>query len=199
MNTKTHKRYYVLTTLSAMVLLLMGGMSQVATAADPQPYEGIASLCAIDPTTVDTVTKGNGVVIDTQAVQLYRVETDSDLVMGWEVLTSKFKTTKSGKVYYMGTATLTPDGYGGKDTLKDNFNLLQDGSLPVGTWEGTGDLQGVTVDYQLVPYLPAGGDPAVLEQMCAEAHPYCETGVCVPTAGEWGWSMSGVVYDDRDE
>jgi len=198
MNTKTHIRKFVLTTLSATALMLTAGMSQLATASDPQPFEGIASLCAIDPTTAATVTKGNGVVVDEQAVQLYRVETDSDLVMGWEVLTSKFKTTKSGKVYYMGTATLTPDGYGGKDTLKENFNLLQDGSLPSGTYTGTGDLKGVTVDYQLIPYLP-GGDPAVLAQMYAEAPPYCETGVCVPTAGEWGWSMSGVVYDDRYE
>ena len=75
---------------------------------------------------------------------------------------------------------------------------LQDGSLPYGTCTGTGDLEGVTVDYQLDHYLP-GGDPAVLAQMCPEAHPYCETGVCIPTAGEWGWSMSGVVYDNRDE
>lgn len=188
----------IFTTLSATALLLMTGMSQLATAADPQPFEGIASLCAIDPTTVETVTRGNGVVVEVNPVELYRIETDSELVNGWEVTTAMYKTTKSGKVYYMGTAILTPDGYSGKDTLKDKFNLLQDGSLPSSTWEGTGDLKGVTVDYQLIPYLP-GGDPAVLEQMCAEAHPYCETGVCEPMAGVWGWNISGVIYDDRDE
>ena len=199
MNTKTHTRNFVLTTLSATALLLMAGMSQMAKASEPQPFEGVASLCAIDPTTAGTTTKGKGVVVENQPVQLYRVETDSDLVTGWEVLTSKFKTTKSGKVYYMGTATLTPDGYAGKNTLKENFNLLQDGSLPSGTYTGTGDLKGVTVDYQLVPYPTTTIPDPVLAGMCAEAPPYCITGVCVPTAGEWGWSMSGVVYDDRDE
>jgi hypothetical protein len=189
---------YIFTTLSVTALLLMIGMSPLATASDPQPFEGLASLCAIDRTTEDLITRGNGVVVEVNPVELYRIETDSDLVTGWEVTAAMYKTTKSEKVFYMGTATLTPDGYDGKDTLKDNFNLLQDGSLPAGTWEGTGDLKGVTVDYQLIPYLP-DGDPAVLEQMCAEAHPYCETGVCEPMAGVWGWNISGVVYDDRDE
>lgn len=198
MSTKTHNGTAFFTPLSATALLLVACMSQMATASDPQPIEGIASLCAIDPTTTETLTKGNGVLIETQAVQLYRIETDNDLVKGWEVLTSKFKTTKSGKVYYMGTATLTPDGYEGKNTLKENFNLLQDGSLPAGTYTGTGNLKGVTVEYQLTPYYP-GGDPAVLVGMCATSHPYCETGTCVPTAGEWGWIMSGVIYDNRDE
>jgi hypothetical protein len=181
------------------VLVLMAGMPQLATASDPQLFDGIASLCAVDPTTEETVTKGNGVLVEKQAVQLYRIETDSDLVMGWEVLISQFKTAKNGKVFYMGTATLTPDGYGGKDTLKENFNLLQDGSFPAGTYKGTGSLKGVTVEYQLVPYPMAGTPDPVLAGLCSVSPPYCDTGVCIPTAGIWGWSMSGVIYDDRDE
>jgi len=179
-------------------LLLMVGMPQLATASDPQLFDGIASLCAIDPTTEETITKGNGVLVEKQAVQLYRIETDSDLLNGWEVLTSQFKTAKSGNVFYMGTATLTPDGYEGKDALKENFNLLQDGSLPSGTYTGTGDLKGVTVDYQLIPYT---GDPSVLVSMCSMSPPYCEDSenYCIPTAGMFGWSMSGVINDNRDE
>ena len=196
MNTSKHTDNSIFTTLSVAALLLMAGMSQSATALEPQLFEGIASLCAVDPTTEETVTRGNGVVVDKQAVQLYRIETDSDLVKGWEVLTSQFKTTKSGKVFYMGTVTLTPDGFEGAGTLKENFNLLQDGSLPAGTYTGTRDLEGVTVEYQLIPYT---GDPAVLTSMCSMSPPYCGTGTCIPTAGLFGWSISGVIYDNRDE
>ncbi len=185
--------------LSATAFLLLAGVTQFATASDPVPYEGIASLCAVDPTNEGIVTKGNGLVINQLAVQLYRIETNSELVNGWEVLDFKIKLTNSGKAFTMGTALLTPDDYEGAGTLKDNFNFVQeDPALISSAYKGTGDLEGVTVEYQLTPYV---GDPAVLAQMCAEAHPYCESGenFCVPTAGQFGWSMSGVIYDHGTE
>ena len=146
MNTKTHTRNFVLTTLSATAFLLMGSVSQLATALEPQPFEGVASLCATDPepTWTETTTRGNGVTIMKVPVQLFRIETEPEgnLMNGWEVLTSMFKTTKSNTTYYMGTALLTPVGFDGSDALKENFNILQDGSLPSGTYSGTGDLEG---------------------------------------------------------
>ena len=188
-----------LLTSMAAASLLMAGMLGFAVATEPQPYEGLASLCAVDPTSEGTVRKGNGVVIQNLPVELYRIETGSSLMDGWEVLTYSIKTTKSGQQFAWGTALLTPDDYAGTATLKDNFNILQEGSpMIAGTYEGTGDLEGVVIDYQLTPY---AGDPAVLEEMCSQSHPYCETGenLCVPTAGLWGWSMSGVIYDNRAE
>jgi hypothetical protein len=185
--------------MTTVVILIISGMfAGSVSAIDPLLFEGVASLCAIDPTTEETVTRGNGVVVDKQAVQLYRVETNPSMISGWEVLTSQFKTAKNGKQFYMGTATLTPDGYEEAGTLKENFNILQDGSLPAGTYTGTGELEGLTVEYQLIPY---SGDPAVLVVMCSESPPYCneDGAVCIPMAGMWGWSMSGVIYDIRDE
>lgn len=188
-----------LLTSMAAASLLMAGVQGYAVATEPQPYEGVASLCAVDLTSAGTVNKGNGVVIQNLPVELYRIETGSNLMDGWEVLTYSIKTTKSGQQFAWGTALLTPDDYAGTATLKDNFNILQEGSpMIAGTYEGTGDLEGVVIDYQLTPYT---GDPAVLEGMCFQSPPYCETSgnVCIGTAGDWGWSMSGVIYDNRAE
>jgi hypothetical protein len=189
----------IFSTLSAAVFILLLSVTQFATASDPVPYEGIASLCAVDPTNEGVVTKGNGLVINQFAIQLYRIETSSELVKGWEVLDFKIKTTKSGRAFTMGTALLTPDDYEDVGILKDNFNFVQEDPATISSaYKGTGDLEGVIVEYQLTPYV---GDPAILAQMCAEAHPYCASGenLCVPTAGQFGWSMSGVIYQHGAE
>lgn len=189
--------------VSAALVMLMAGAGQVSIAADPQPYVGVAALCAIDPTTAADEFLGNGVIIDNWETQFYRIESNSELLNGWEALSAKYKITKSGNVFSWGTAYLRVDGYDGKnDALKDNFNFLVQAGPPAisGTYEGTGDLEGVTVTYHLTPYpISAYPDPDLME-MCAAPVPYCDDAVCdySPT-GFWGWSMTGVIYDNRAE
>jgi hypothetical protein len=187
--------------LSGAVMMLIGGMAQIAVAANPVTYAGEAALCAVDAATVVPDLIGNGLVISNYQTQFYRIETSSELLNGWEALSLKTKVTKSGNAFNWGTALLKLDGYEGKnDALKDNFNILLEPGPPAisGTYEGTGELEGVTVQYYLTPYPISEYPDPVLVEMCSEDPPYCEDVDCdfSPT-GMFAWSMSGVIYDER--
>lgn len=183
---------------------LIGGMTQLVVAATSVPYVGVAALCAVDPTTAVPEFLGNGLIIDNWETQFYRIETNPELLLnGWETLSGRTKVIKSGSVFNWGTALLQVDGYEGKnDALKDNFNILLEPGPPAisSTYEGTGDLEGVTVDYYLTPYPISEYPDPVLLDMCSESPPQCEDVVCdYSPMGFWGWSMTGVIYDERTQ
>ncbi len=189
--------------VTTALMIVIGGTAQLSVAGEPQPYVGVAALCAVDPTTAGDEFLGNGIIIDNWETQFYRIESNSELLKGWEALSAKYKVTKSGNVFSWGTAYLRVDGYDLKnDALKDNFNFLVQAGPPAisGTYEGTGELEGVKVTYHLTPYpISIYPDPDLME-MCAESVPYCDDAECdYSPMGFWGWSMTGVIYDNRTE
>jgi len=162
-------------TVSATALVLGGGIGQVATAGDW--YEGTATVCAVDPSDVTTETKRNGFTYTSGLVIYYRIETDNELMNGFESLTSysKLKTTPNGKVkgLYWGETVMTPDQVSGVGTLEETFSFkAEDADEISGTLHGTGDFEGVAVEYALT------FDPAAT--FCSFYPPCVAAGTCIP-------------------
>ena len=143
-------------TLSTAALFAVGMLQALA---DPIPYEGTATLCFISAIPPQIDQKGNsGVSYMSGAVSLYFIQTapvggtpPEGLVNGWELLTSDMKSTR--KVYWLNwTGVLTPTAYVGTTgtVLEETASIkTKDLSTLSGTWEGTGDLEGTSVDYVL--------------------------------------------------
>jgi len=180
---------------SATALMLMAGMAQMASALEP--YEGTATLCAVDMTGVTQVVKGKkGITYIYNQKLLFRIDSDNILMHGWEVLTSNTKAKPDGGGYSWGEALLTPDGYEGVATLVDNFKFpVRQADNITGTYIGTGDLVGVTVDYALIPAAP----PSLPLDACVGMPWACvpdDPTTCDPVpAGVAGYFMSGWVND----
>jgi len=183
--------------LLSTALILAIGMLQTVGASEP--YIGTATLCAVDMTGVTQETKGNkGTTYTYNQVFLFRIDTDNDLIQGWEVLTSNTKAaSQSSGGYNWGEAVLTPDMFAGTGTLVDNFKfpVAQADSIS-GTYNGTGALEGVTAEYALTPAAPGSLPIDACEGMpwvCDPYDPYtCDPG----TAGGAGYFMSGQVTTD---
>jgi len=182
--------------VAAAVLVCMAGVMPPVAALESGPYSGSATLCAMDMTGVTVESKGNaGTTYTYNQLFLFRIDTDNDLMHGWEVLTANTKATQGGGGYNWGEALLTPDGYAGTGTLVDNFKFpLQRADSVRGMYEGTGMLEGVTVDYALTP-----ADPGTLPASACDNMPW--TG-CIPSdpttcepvpSGAAGYWMSGWV------
>lgn len=173
-------------------------------AADPAPYEGTATLCFIGAAPPSVEQKGkNGVTYVSDAVSLYYIQTapvgttpPAGLVNGWEVLTSDMKITN--KVYWLDwTGVLTPTAYVGTTgtVLEETASIkTKDLSTLSGTWQGTGDLVGTSVDYVLVL------NPAATPDCPSEYPPQCADilGGCLPAEppyveGPTVYDMSGFV------
>ncbi len=196
MKTIRHMGSHACSGITAPALLFLAGMMQTGIGTAAGPYQGTATLCAINPFGSTTETKGNNGVTDTyDFVMLYRIETDNPLMNGWEVLTSNSRLSKNNTGYYWGEAVLTPDLYAATGTLVDafKFNAQQSASIS-GTYSGTGDLDGTTVDYELAV------DPNAA--FCANLPPQCGVVMpCIPiceSCGEgfnvpFGYLMNGFV------
>jgi len=190
-----HKFGKSVSIISAATLVSMASMSAMADKPQPHYYSGTATLCAlVNPSNVTAETKGNnGVTYTYNQVLLFRIVTDSPLVTGWEVLTSNTKSPEGRGGYNWGEAVLTPDLGAGELVDEFKFPVKQADSIR-GTYIGTGDFEGIAVDYALGPF--TGGLPACdAEEVAA----LCEnaTYVCapMPPGPGIGYYISGVILD----
>jgi len=179
--------------ISVATLVSMASITAIAEKPEPEFYTGTATLCAlVNPWNTTSETKGKqGVTYTHDEVLLFRIVTDSPLVTGWEVLTSNTKSPEGRGGYSWGEALLTPDT--GMGTLVDQFKFpVKHGDSIRGTYIGTGDFEGVTVDYALGMFtggLPAC-DPDEVEALC-EGEAYG----CFAMPPGIGYYMSGVIRD----
>ena len=187
---------------SAALLLVCGMMVQVS--ADPVPYEGTATLCYIGAVPPSVEQKGkSGVTYMSEVVSLYYMETapigtepPAGLVNGWELLTSDMKIT--GKVYWLDwTGVLIPTVYVGMPgtTLEETASIkTKDLSTLSGTWQGTGDLVGTTVDYVLTIVPDATPVcPSEYPAQCADIEGGCLPAEPPYVEGPTVYEMSGFV------
>lgn len=179
--------------ISIATLISVTSATAIAKKPEPEFYTGTATLCAlIDPWSVTSETKGkHGVTYTYDEVLLFRIETDSPVVTGWEVLRSNSKSPEGHGGYRWGEAALTPDL--GTGTLVDEFKfpITQEDSIR-GTYHGNGDYAGMAVDYALSPFtvgLPAC-DADEVEALCADA-----AYGCVPVPPGIGYYISGVILE----
>ena len=212
MNTKRQFGKYMFST-SAALLLTMGMMPSTAV-AEPELFAGVATLCAISPEVIATPeTKGNqGVLVqyDMGFIYLIRSEDSASLMNGWEVTINNWKKTRRDIEFYWGHTDVIPYGYEGTGALEEDFKFkaedIYDGYA--GTFEGTGALEGVTVDFDLSP--PYVGSVSDFPPECYDVSALCDD--CFPALqpGEDGipgteddefiqYDMSGLIngYDPQ--
>ena len=168
----------------ALLLVCSAGQAKDKNVPNGESYfEGFAGLCVFNPTGVTTDTKG-GISFEYGLEMGYRIETDHELVNGWETLISNTRTNKAGKAFYFGTATLEPDIAPGS-TLAGKFYFPSDADPVRGNYFGTLDLEGVVVQYELTtdydPYELVGFD---ISNFCGEGMP-----------PSFGYLMSGKVHN----
>jgi len=155
MNMKRKPGKYVFSASAALLLAM--GMTQSTSAAETQPFEGVATLCAISPEVITPPEqKGNeGVLVkyDMRFIYLIKADNSESLMNGSEDQANNSKLTKSGIEFYWGDAEFVPDGYAGIGALVEKFKFKAEEILNgvSGTFTGTGALEGVTVDYELSP------------------------------------------------
>jgi len=173
---------FVFTTSTA--LLLTWGTLQVS--ADPIPYAGTATLCYVGGEAPSVEQKGeDGVSHVSGLVSVYFIQTapvgtepPAGLVNGWELLVSDMKISK--EAYWLDwTGVLTPTAYSHMTgtVLKETASIkTKDLSTLSGTWQGTGDLAGTSVDYVLTVV------PGAVPDCPSERPPQCEdiAGGCLP-------------------
>lgn len=191
---------YALITSAALLPTL--GMV-VLVSADPMPYEGTATMCWISAVPPSVEQKGkSGVTYMSDVVSLYYIQTapvgetsPAGLVNGWELLISDMKATK--QVYWLDwTGVLIPTDYVGipGTALEETASIkTKDLSTLSGTWQGTGDLAGTSVDYVLTIIPDATPDcPSEQPLQCADING------CLPAEppyvlGPTVYEMSGFV------
>jgi hypothetical protein len=190
------------TFLISMALLL--GLSVVPVSADPVPYAGTATLCYIGAKAPLVKQQGQGEESHVSGlVSVYFIQTapigvdpPAGLVNGWELLTSDMKI--STEAYWLDwTGVLTPTAYLGATgtVLKETASIkTKDLSKISGTWQGTGDLAGTSVDYVLTIVPDAAPDcPREYPPQCEEL-----AGGCLPAEAPYVekttvYEMSGFV------
>lgn len=180
--------------ISIATIVSITSMAALAEKSEPQFYTGTATACAlVEPWNTTTVTKGkHGITYTYDQVILFRIDTDSPIVTGWEVLSSNTKSPEKGKGgYSWGEAVLTPDL--GTGTLVDEFKfpVVQADSIR-GTYHGNGDYAGITVDYALSAF--TGGLPVCDAE---EVNAVCEAAAfgCVPMPPGIGYYISGMIME----
>jgi hypothetical protein len=183
--------------ISIATFVSITSMAALAEKSEPQFYTGTATLCAlIAPWNSTTVTKGkHGITYEYDLVLLFRIETDSPIVTGWEILSSNTKAPEKDKAkggYSWGEAVLTPDL--GTGTLVDEFRFpVVQGDSIRGTYHGNGDYAGITVEYALSAF--TGGLPVCdaeeVSAVCDEAALGCVTGLPPGI----GYYISGVIME----
>lgn len=145
------RRFYgpAVVVLNACALLIAVQIPQAV--AEPVGYEGTATLCFVSTTPPIVEEKRNKTLVE-GVVSVYLIETDHPLVSGWEVLDLDWKITKHW-TFINGEGVLVPYGYEGTDTaLVENVQIKsKDLSTMIGEWQGSGELLGTTVEYELIP------------------------------------------------
>jgi len=180
----THSVFNRKNSLRALCLtgLVCGlGFNPPAVAAGDSYFEGFAGLCEFMPLETPSKTKG-GITISYGPVFVYRIETDHELVNGYETLISNTKENKAGKQFYFGTATLEPE-IAEDSTLAGKFYFPTDANPIRGNYFGTDELEGVVVQYELVP-VSADFDFSAWPDFCYGSYPPF-----------FGYLMSGRVHN----
>ena len=167
----------IISTMSAAALVIGGGVWQAAAAGEM--YSGTATTCAIDLSELSEETKPNGFTYTSGVVMHHLVATNHELMNGPVAVTSnsKLKTTPKGSVtgWYWGESTMWPDQVAAGSTLEETFKFkAKDASEISGTFYGTGDLEGVTVEFVET------FDPAIPQEYCDEYPPCVAAGTCIP-------------------
>jgi hypothetical protein len=173
---------YVFTTSVALLF----GLEVLHLSADPLPYAGTATLCYVGAEAPSVEQKGeDGVSHVSGLVSVYYIQTapvgtgpPAGLVNGWELVVSDMKISK--ETYWLDwTGVLTPTAYSHMTgtVLRETASLkTKDLSTLSGTWQGTGDLVGTSVDYVLTVVPGATPDcpseyPPQCEDMAGGCHP----------------------------
>jgi len=170
----------VLATVGATTAIVALGACCSTAHARASTFEGVAGLCAIDPTGVETGQKG-AISFEYGLKFFYRIETDHELINGWETLISNTRLNPGEQAFYFGTASLEPDSTPGS-ALEGKFFFPADANPIKGSYFGTGELSDVVVHYELFP------DPTI-----AAAYPQ----LCGGTAPLFGYRMYGSVHNYR--
>ena len=195
MKTLTRFNKSLISTVSAAALVVGGGLWQVAIAGEM--FSGTSTICAIAP--VEPEIKRNGFVYTDGAVLYYRIATEPEHLMNGPVtLTSysKVKTTPDGKEkgWYWGEIIMAPDQVPEVGTLEETFKFkAKDAGDISGTFYGTGELEGVTVEYTETY------NPLVPQEYCTEYPPCVEAMTCIPVSEATGLppyvtEFEGVVF-----
>jgi hypothetical protein len=188
---------------ASTILLVAWGILPVS--ADPVPYAGTATLCYVGGEAPSVEQKGeDGVSHVSGLVSIYYIQTapagldsPAGLVNGWELLISDMKI--SGETYWLDwTGVLTPTTYSHLTgtVLEETTSIkTKDLSTLSGTWQGTGDLAGTSVDYVLTVV------PDATPECPGEYPPQCENvaGGCLPAKPPYVentvvYDMTGVVH-----
>ena len=153
-------------TVAATAAAIALGAYCPASHARPSTFQGVAALCTFDPTGVETRQEG-ATSFEYGYKFFYRIETDHELINGWETLISNTRSNPDGQAFHFGTASLEPDSTPGS-TLEGKFFFPADANPIKGSYFGTGKLSRVVVHYELFP------DPTVAAeypQLCRGAAP----------------------------
>lgn len=169
-----------LATIAATAAVVALGAHCSTAHAGASTFEGVAGLCMFDPTGVETGQKG-AISFEYGYKFYYRIETNHELINGWETLISNTRLNPDGQAFYFGTASLEPDSAPGS-ALEGKFFFPADANPIKGSYFGTGELSGVVVHYELFP------DPAI-----AAAYPQ----LCGGAAPLFGYRMYGSVHNYR--
>ena len=175
MKTLTRFSKLFISSASAVALVMGGGVWQVATAGDM--FSGTSTVCAVFP--VEPEIKPNGFAYTDGMVLYYRLATDHELMNGPLTLTSysKVKTTPNGKEkgWYWGEIIMVPDEVSEEGTLEETFRFkAKDAGDISGTFNGTGEFDGVTVEYAET------FNPTIPQAYCIEYPPCVEAMTCIP-------------------
>jgi len=165
---------------------LLFAFAALPALADTSRFEGTATLCFIGAVPASVEQKDNGeTTYVSDMVSLYYLKTApvgaspaAGLVNGWELLVSDMKI--AGKEYWLDwTGILTPTAYAGTSgtALEETASIqTTDLSMLHGTWLGTGELEGVRVDYVLTVNPDTAPDcPGEQPSQCADV-----AGGCLP-------------------
>lgn len=161
--TNTTGKYALAVSVTALLALWMR-----PAFSEPVSYEGTATLCFTSRSSPSIERDDqSGVTYISNIVSLYYIRTSpvaadsahEGLINGWELLVSDMES--STNMYWLKwTGVLVPTAYAGKTgtALEETASIrTTDLSTLSGTWRGTGELSGISVDYLLTvdPDTPA--------------------------------------------
>jgi len=180
MKTLTRFNKSLIYTLSAAALVVGGMFGQIAVAGDM--FSGTSTICAIAP--VEPEIKPNGFVYTSDFRMYWYVETDHELMNGPVTVYSysKLKTLPSGKEkgWYWGESTMVPE-LATDGTLEETFRFRpKDAAERPGTFYGTGEFEGVTVEFVETE------DASIPPKYCDEYPPCVYDETCIPVADYTG-------------
>ena len=172
---KTLTRFSKSIIFTVLVIASVGGSGVWQAAAAGVMYSGTATICAIDYTNSTEVTKRNGFTYTSGVVMHHRIDTDHELMNGPVALTSHsaLKETPRGMTgWYWGESTMVPD-LAEDGTLEETFKFkAKDAGDISGTFYGTGEFEGVTVEFAET------FDPEI-DQVYCDVYPPCESPDCI--------------------